>query len=141
MKNGEKKAKRSLKLVDEGMETIEVVFWGPTAERSDQLIPNSVVIFRQVRVGIYQGITNLSYVADSSLVNRLPNEPKVEELLSFLNSSYDPSAVETPVDRSGNNKFFQNFEEVENAARNMTTDENEKQFFIKQTLHLQVFRR
>lgn len=91
LKSGVTKSKRIVMIVDEAMVKIEVTLWGPPAEY-DFFTKNTVLIFRQVRIGNYQNNLNLTFMNESQIVTSLPPGPRIDSILNFR-ANYDPEQI------------------------------------------------
>lgn len=85
LKNGEAKEKKTMQLKDDTGYLIDVTLWGDLANNTE-LQKNSIVILQDVRVKNYNGKT-LTFMANSKIITRVPDHPRVRELSVYKNSN------------------------------------------------------
>ena len=86
LRTGEMKEKRTIKLRDDTGYAIELTIWGrPATEAPPRR--NSIVIFQEVRVKVFQGGKTLSIGPNSTVLTKIPESARYKELLLFKNSA------------------------------------------------------
>lgn len=129
MKFGGNKAKRSIGIVDEAMEKVEVVLWGSLAE-NPTFSKGSIVAFRQLKMSSFQSTTTLNFSNDSQVLSTFPSDPRVDAVMGLKNNpNFNMEALVSKAVAGPPEKFFNNFHEVSKTVMRMSKNLNDKRFF------------